>query len=163
MSTTEQFVKWFCGFDFLIVAVSPGVIVWPSALLHTQNPEPDESRTLRTMTHTKSISWPNYHSGRNGDYQKIKSTEPLHELLRSASSPSGTIEYFPAHPHEGAVGTPAGENGARVVATGLSKVTGRHSIFWSHSISRWIPMGTGLGELLRNPVFIISWTTTGHL
>ncbi|HLQ76109.1 MAG TPA: hypothetical protein VK210_02075 [Terriglobia bacterium] len=92
---------------------------------HTQNPEPDESRRVSDDAYTKSISWPNYHSGRNGDYQKITATEPLHELLRSALSPSGMIEYFPAHPHEGAVGTPADENGARVVATGLSKVTGR--------------------------------------
>jgi len=35
------------------------------------------------------------------------------------------IEYFPAHPHEGAVGIPAGETLAQVIATGVSQVTGR--------------------------------------
>ena len=92
---------------------------------HTQNPDPDESRRAVDDSHTKSISWPNYHSGSNGDYQKITPVRPFHELFRSPSSPSGSIEYFPAHPHEGAVGVPADVNSARVVATGLSKVTGR--------------------------------------
>jgi hypothetical protein len=35
------------------------------------------------------------------------------------------IEYFPAHPHEGGVGVPEGEDCARVIATGKSQVTGR--------------------------------------
>jgi hypothetical protein len=35
------------------------------------------------------------------------------------------IEYFPAHPHEGAVGVPDGEESARVIATGLSQVSHR--------------------------------------
>jgi hypothetical protein len=93
---------------------------------HTQNPEPDESRRSLDDTATKSISWPNYHSGRNGDYQKVEPVEPLHELLR-ASGPhaSGVIEKFPAHPHEGAVGVPEGERDARVIAVGHSTVTGR--------------------------------------
>lgn len=68
------------------------------------------------------ISWPNYHSGANGDYQRVKAVEPIHELLRT---PSGSIEYFPAHPHEGSVGVPEGEDRARVIATGVSQVTGR--------------------------------------
>jgi hypothetical protein len=85
---------------------------------HAQNPEPDESRRTADDTFNKSIAWPNYHSGNNGDYQKITPVRPAHELLRG-------IEYFPAHPHEGAVGAPADDNSARVVATGLSKVTGR--------------------------------------
>jgi len=92
---------------------------------HTQNPDPDESRRAVDDSHTKSISWPNYHSGSNGNFQRVTSIEPIHELLRSPSSPSGRIEHFPAHPHEGAVGAPADETSARVVATGLSKVTGR--------------------------------------
>jgi hypothetical protein len=33
------------------------------------------------------------------------------------------VEYFPAHPHEGAVGVPADEEQARVIATGMSQVT----------------------------------------
>lgn len=34
---------------------------------NTRNPEPDESRRSRDDVYTESISWPNYHSGRNGD------------------------------------------------------------------------------------------------
>ena len=92
---------------------------------HSKNQEPDESRHARDDQNTKDISWPNYHSGSNGDYQPVRVTEPVHELLRSESSPSGHIEYFPAHPHEGAVGVPEGESSARVIATGVSKVTQR--------------------------------------
>jgi hypothetical protein len=92
---------------------------------HTQNLEPDESRHSPDDTATKSISWPNYHSGRNGDYQKVTAVEPLHELLRNPASPSGVIEKFPAHPHEGAVGVPEGEQAARVIAVGQSLSTGR--------------------------------------
>jgi hypothetical protein len=92
---------------------------------HTQNPDPDDSRCCRDDIYTTYISWPNYYSGRNGDYQKITPIEPIHELLRNPHSPSGLIEFFPAHPHEGGIGTPKQEGNARVIATGRSKVTER--------------------------------------
>ncbi|MDQ3920031.1 MAG: hypothetical protein M3348_16320 [Acidobacteriota bacterium] len=92
---------------------------------HTKHQDPDESRRVRDDRQTVSIDWPNYHSGSNGDYQKVTPAEPLHELLRNASSPTGRVEYFPAHPHEGGVGVPEGEGHARVVATGMSRVTNR--------------------------------------
>jgi hypothetical protein len=92
---------------------------------HTRNPNPDQSQRRRDDERTKSISWPNYHSGSNGDYQMITPADPVHELLLNPGSPSGVIECFPAHPHEGAVGVPAGEDGARVIATGKSQTTGR--------------------------------------
>ena len=92
---------------------------------HSKHQDPDESRHERDDQDTKEISWPNYHSGSNGDYQRVTPVEPLHELLRDASSPSGRVEYFPAHPHEGGVGVPEGEASARVVATGTSQVTKR--------------------------------------
>lgn len=92
---------------------------------HTQNQDPDESRNTRDDQDTAIISWPNYHSGNNGDYQLITPVEPIHELLRNPTSPSGVIEYFPAHPHEGGVGVPDGEEHARVIATGVSKITHR--------------------------------------
>lgn len=91
---------------------------------HSQNPEPDASRHVPDDTFTTSISWPNYHSGANGDYQKIK-VEGNHELLRKPASPGGVIEFFPAHPHEGAVGVPEGEQDAHVIATGTSQVSHR--------------------------------------
>ena len=34
------------------------------------------------------------------------------------------VRYLPAHPHEGAVGKPANDPSARVIATGRSKVSG---------------------------------------
>jgi len=92
---------------------------------HTRHPEPDESRHVRDDHETPTISWPNYHSGNNGDYQKVRAIEPAHELLLNVNNASGVIEYFPAHPHEGAVGVPEGEDHARVIASGLSQVTNR--------------------------------------
>lgn len=93
---------------------------------HSRHPDPDESRHVRDDQDTKSISWPNYHSGSNGDYQRVNPIAPVHEILRNPKNASGMIEYFPAHPHEGAVGVPEGEDHANVIATGTSQVTGRH-------------------------------------
>jgi len=92
---------------------------------HSRHPDPDESRHVRDDQDTKTISWPNYHSGSNGDYQRITAVEPVHEVLLDPGNVSGLIEYFPAHPHEGGVGVPEDEDHARVIATGLSQVTHR--------------------------------------
>jgi hypothetical protein len=91
----------------------------------SNNLDPDPSRQQIDDPYTTTISWPNYHSGRNGDYQEIKPTKPIHELLKNPNSPTGMIRYFPAHPHEGGVGTPPTAENARVIAVGESKVTGR--------------------------------------
>ena len=91
----------------------------------TKNPEPDPGRRVPDDLETPSISWPNYHSGRNGDFQRIQAVEPVHDLLFHPAAPGGLIRYFPAHPHEGAVGVPESEPSARVVATGTSRTTGR--------------------------------------
>jgi hypothetical protein len=92
---------------------------------HSKHQEPDESRHVPDDQETPTISWPNYHSGSNGDYQQITAVEPTHDLLRNPASASGVIEYFPAHPHEGGVGVPDGEKHARVIATGVSQTTHR--------------------------------------
>lgn len=96
---------------------------------HTKNPDPDESRRCIDDPYTTYISYPNYHSGRNGDYQRITPIEPIHPLLKHAASPAasavGTIQFLPAHPHEGAVGAPSHNLAARVIATGVSQVTQR--------------------------------------
>jgi hypothetical protein len=92
---------------------------------HSRHPDPDASRNVRDDQATQTISWPNYHSGNNGDYQRIEAVKPVHELLQNPNSASGVIEYFPAHPHEGSVGVPEDEDDARVIATGVSKVTQR--------------------------------------
>jgi hypothetical protein len=89
---------------------------------HDHNPEPDGRRD---DVDNPDIAWPNYHSGANGDYQPVFAGEPVHELLRTEREPSGRIEWFPAHPHEGSVAAPARERHAQVVAQGRSTVTGR--------------------------------------
>lgn len=92
---------------------------------HSKHQDPDESRRVRDDQDTQGIDWPNYHSGSNGDYQTVTPSEPLHELLRQPSSASGRVAHFPAHPHEGGVGVPEGESQARVIATGISRVSNR--------------------------------------
>jgi hypothetical protein len=91
---------------------------------HSKNPDPEESRRQRDDPYTVNISWPNYHSGDNGDYQEIRPVFPLHPVLRDSDDPGGIVRFLPAHPHEGAVGKPAEDDTARVIATGRSKVTG---------------------------------------
>lgn len=92
---------------------------------HTQHQDPDASRCCVDDTQTKTISWPNYHSGRNGDYQKVIPVEPVHDLLHLPGHEKERIQFFPAHPHEGGVGTPEGEEDVRVIAMGSSKLTNR--------------------------------------
>jgi hypothetical protein len=72
---------------------------------------------------TPSISWPNYHSGANGDYQPVLIDGLVHELLHTDLTASGRIEWFPAHPHEGGVSAAVPE--AIVLAQGRSTATGR--------------------------------------
>ena len=91
---------------------------------HTRNPDPDLTRRAIDDRFSSHISWPNYHSGANGDYQTIKIQGPIHPVLADSESQSGAIRYLPAHPHEGDVSAPAGEL-ARVIAIGTSNATGR--------------------------------------
>lgn len=91
---------------------------------HSKQPELDPSRHRIDDVETSYISWPNYHSGANGDVQIITPVEPVHPLLVDAGSPAGILRYLPAHPHEGAVGAPPQDPSARVIATGVSKVSG---------------------------------------
>jgi hypothetical protein len=92
---------------------------------HSKNVEPDSSRRQADDRETPTISWPNYHSGRNGDFQRITVVEPAHPLLRDPQNPSRILEFFPSHPHEGAVSAPDADPSARVIATGRSISTGR--------------------------------------
>ena len=89
---------------------------------HTRNVNPDGRE--RDDPYTTNISWPNYHSGANGDYQRVEIVMPLHPVLANTASPTGGIRYLPSHPHEGDVSAPRVEH-ARVIATGISKVTGK--------------------------------------
>lgn len=90
---------------------------------HTRNLDPDRSRHARDDRQTMNIDWPNYHSGQNGEYQRINVDGDAHPLLRRDD---GTpLEWLPAHPHEGAVGVPPGRDDAHVIATSTSAMTGR--------------------------------------
>jgi len=89
---------------------------------HNQNPEPHARRDDQD---NPNISWPNYHSGANGEYQPVMADEQAHELLRTDRKPSGRIEWFPAHPHEGAVSAPPEYDFAQVIGRGRSTVSGR--------------------------------------
>ncbi len=89
---------------------------------HSKNPEPDAARHRIDDTGAADISWPNYHSGSNGDFQTIAAKGEIHPLLRDENG--DVLEFLPAHPHEGAVGAPGDEPTARVIATGASQETG---------------------------------------
>jgi hypothetical protein len=91
---------------------------------HTKNLDPDESTHRIDDPYTKHISWPNFHSGANGDYQEIRPVGRVHPVLAHPTSSTSALRYLPAHPHEGSVGAPRDEE-ARVIATGTSKTTGR--------------------------------------
>jgi hypothetical protein len=91
---------------------------------HSLNLDPDTENHTIDDPYTRHISWPNFHSGANGDYQEIETVGPIHPVLADPDSPTGAIRYLPAHPHEGAVGAPPDEK-ARVIACGTSAVTGR--------------------------------------
>jgi hypothetical protein len=91
---------------------------------HSKNPEPDPARRRIDDTYSRHTLWPNYHSGANGDYQEIQPVGAPHRVLSDPSDPDGVIRYLPAHPHEGAVGSPPNDPSARVIATGRSRVTG---------------------------------------
>jgi hypothetical protein len=129
---------------------------------HSRHPEPDAARHVRDDPYTTSISWPNYHSGANGDYQTITAVAP-HELLRNPHSPTGSIQFFPAHPHEGAVGVPEGEQHAHVIATGQSKVTGRPFnlvvAFASSTDSHGNQLGRGIAESSFHHFVDYNWDT----
>lgn len=92
---------------------------------HSRNPEPDPERHCIDDCDTPTISWPNYHSGANGDFQQIEIVGDRHPVLTDPDASDGALRYLPAHPHEGAVGAPPDDPSARVIATGRSTVTGR--------------------------------------
>lgn len=125
---------------------------------HTRNPDPDSSRHCIDDPYTTDILYPNYHSGRNGDYQVITPTEPLHPLLLHPHSPSGRVDRLPAHPHEGAVGLPGNTSSARVIATGTSQVTGR-SFNIAVAFEGTEPLGRAIAESTFHHFCDYNWDT----
>jgi len=91
-------------------------------VFHTHNivgpaPDPDDRGTPQ-------IRWPNFHSGANGDAQRVVAELPLHPVMRDPESADGAVAFLPSHPHEGAVVCPPSDSSARVIATGTSRATG---------------------------------------
>lgn len=92
-------------------------------VFHTHNitgpiPDPDDRET-------PAIAWPNFHSGANGDVQRVEAELPVHPIMRDEDSETGRVMFLPAHPHEGAVIAPESAPQARVIATGRSRATGQ--------------------------------------
>jgi hypothetical protein len=115
---------------------------------HDKNPDPSATRDDQD---TPTISWPNYHSGANGDYQPVLTEEPVHELLRTTRSASGQIEWFPAHPHEGSVS--ADVPFATVLAQGRSTATGRRFNLAVVLDGELTPDGRPMGRALAASTF----------
>lgn len=93
---------------------------------HSRNCEPDTTRHCVDDPHNPGILWPNYHSGANGDWQRVRAVGSIHPVMRDRHSPTGVVQYLPAHPHEGAVSAPPDDGSSRVVMQGQSAQTGRH-------------------------------------
>jgi hypothetical protein len=110
-----------------------------------------DQRHLCDDQDTPTISWPNYHSGANGDYQPVFASVPVHPLLRTARTPSGRIEWFPAHPHEGAV--VANGPGATVVAQGRSSASGRYFNLAVALEDETASDGTPMGRVVAESTF----------
>ncbi len=115
---------------------------------HVKNPDPAR---MRDDQDTPTISWPNYHSGANGDYQPVFAAEPVHALLRTNHTESGRIEWFPAHPHEGAVS--ACVPNAKVLAQGRSTASGRRFSLAVVLDGEMSPAGKPMGRALAASTF----------
>jgi hypothetical protein len=119
---------------------------------NSQQIDPDPDRCCRDDPYTPYISWPNYHSGANGDCQTIQPTVPLHPLLKREDG--SAIAYFPAHPHEGGVGVPPEmQNQASIIATGISQVTGRSFNLVVAAEGQTDSTGTPLGRVVAQSTF----------
>lgn len=105
--------------------------------------------SLRDDQNNPDIAWPNYHSGANGDYQPVLGGG--HELLRTDRNRSGRIEWFPAHPHEGAVSAAVPHAG--VLAQGRSTHTGRRFNLAVLLDGERAPDGTSMGRALAASTF----------
>jgi hypothetical protein len=99
-------------------------IIGATHLFHSHNRAAGSPLRAPDDRGTPQILWPNFHSGANGDAQRIAVAGAVHPVLRDPDSDDGVLHYLPAHPHEGAVDAPAGAELAHEIATGVSKATG---------------------------------------
>jgi len=99
-------------------------LIGASHIFHSHNCAHGDAPPAPDDRGTPQILWPNFHSGANGDAQRITVLAPAHPVLSDPEADDGVLHYLPAHPHEGAVAAPAGAPHARVIATGISKASG---------------------------------------
>ncbi|HTD03325.1 hypothetical protein [Undibacterium sp.] len=117
-------------------------------LFHTHNRVAGSPQHAPDDRGTPQILWPNFHSGANGDAQRIAVVGVAHPVLCDAETDDGVLHYLPAHPHEGAVDAPTGVAQARVIATGISKATGNR-----FNISVAIEPSAGNGPVIAQSTF----------
>jgi hypothetical protein len=115
---------------------------------HDKNVDPT---TMCDDQDTPTVSWPNYHSGANGDYQPVLIDGEVHELLRTTQLGSGRIEWFPAHPHEGLV--TADGPFTTVLAQGRSTATGRRFNLAVALAGELTPDGRRMGRAVAESTF----------
>ena len=131
--------------------------IGPAHYFHSKQQDPDMSRHCRDDNITMNVDWPNYHSGANGDFQRIEAVD--HPLFRRADG--SLVEYFPAHPHEGGVGPPPNDHTARVVATGTSGVSSRDFnlvvAFDEHVDENNVRWGRGIAESSFHHLVDYNW------
>ena len=120
---------------------------------HSYNAEPEPERRNPDDRDNPGIGFPNYHSGANGDYQRVELVEPVHEVLLSERAPNGRIEFFPAHPHEGAVDVPQETACGRVIARGKSAQTGRTFNIAVAIEGELCASGTNMGRAIAESTF----------
>ena len=94
-------------------------------VFHTHNLDLDAPAPPPDDRGTPQILWPNFHSGSNGDVQRVRVELPVHPVMRDPGSDSGVVTFLPSHPHEGAVVAPPSSPHARVIATGRSLASGQ--------------------------------------
>lgn len=126
----------------------------------SRHPDPDGSRNQRDDNITLNVDYPNYHSGSNGNFQRISASD--HPLFRRGD---GTlVEYFPAHPHEGGIGAPVEAGHAAVVATGTSASTNRSFnlvvAFESHTDGDGSNWGRAIAESSFHHLVDYNWNIT---
>ena len=91
-------------------------------VFHSWNVSSDSLKPVPDDRGTPEILWPNFHSGANGDVQRVFAELPIHPIMRDPGSETGCVMFLPAHPHEGAVIAP--DSSGRVIATARSLATG---------------------------------------
>ena len=115
---------------------------------HSRNLEPDEDRHRADEPFSAPVAWPDHHSGNNGDYQRVRPVGGTHPVPRDHVSPTGAIQYLPAHPHEGAVSAPPHDPTSRVILEGRSRHTGR-----TYTIAAASEAGENGGRALAQSTF----------